>query len=76
MFQVLFTQVVDKGVFITPDQYAALIERLTRIETLLANHLHSSEMMLEKLIYPLIIGMILLVIKGFWPDVKKVIGKK
>jgi hypothetical protein len=76
MFQVILAQVTEKGFFITPDQYTAMIERLVRIETLLSNHLHSSEMLLEKLVYPLVIGMVLLLFKGFWPDVKKIIGKK
>jgi hypothetical protein len=67
--------VVEKGFNITPDQYTALIERLTRIETLLSNHLQSAQAFTEKLVYPLLIGVVLLLVKGFWPDVKKVIKK-
>ena len=73
MLQVLITRVVEKGFNITPDQYTALIERLTRIETLLNNHLQSAQAFTEKLVYPLLIGVVLLLVKGFWPDVKKVI---
>lgn len=75
MLQVLITRVVEKGFNITPDQYTALIERLTRIETLLSNHLQSAQAFTEKLVYPLLIGVVLLLVKGFWPDVKKVIKK-
>jgi len=75
MLQLLITRVVEKGFNITPDQYTALIERLTRIETLLSNHLQSAQAFTEKLVYPLLIGVVLLLVKGFWPDVKKVIKK-
>jgi hypothetical protein len=76
MFTVLITQVVDKGFNITPDQYVALIERLTRIETLLSNHLQSAQAFTEKLMYPVIIGVVLLLVKSFWSDVRRIVGKK
>lgn len=76
MFEILLVQATEKGFFISPDQYIALIERLTRIETLLSNHLQSAQAFTEKLMYPVIIGVILLLVKSFWSDVRKIVGKK